>query len=95
MTPGSGPSSNNERIPTGLIYARFSFHFIHLLKITGGFVLTTLLLVLLVGLGFVSGSIWILSAAIGALVVKLFPITLVFIAIVGAAYLAFHYYQKR
>jgi hypothetical protein len=57
--------------------------------------LTTFLLVLFVGLGFLSGSVWVLTAAIGALVAKLFPITLVFFAIVGAAYLAFHFYNER
>jgi hypothetical protein len=95
MIPGVCPFLNAEPIPTESVYARFPFLFIHLLKTTGGFVLTTLLLVLLVGLGFVSGSIWILSAAIGALVVKMFPLTLVFFAVVGAGYLAFHYYQQR
>ncbi len=57
--------------------------------------LTTFLLVLLVGLGFVSGSLWILTAAVGALIAKMFPLALVLFAIVGAAYLANNYFNKR
>ena len=94
MILGVCPEPNAGPIPTELVYARFPFLFFNLLQ-HGGFVLTTFLLVLLVGLGFVSGSIWILTAAIGALVAKLFPLALVLFAIVGAAYLAYHYFNER
>jgi hypothetical protein len=55
----------------------------------------TLALVTAVVLGFVSGSIWLFTAAIGALMVKMFPILLVFLAIVGIGFLAFNYFNKR
>ncbi len=55
----------------------------------------TLALVLAVVFGFLSGSIWLFTAAVGALTVKLFPIVLVFFAIAGAAYLTFIYYRER
>ncbi len=55
----------------------------------------TLLLVFAVVLGFLSGSIWIFTAAVGALMVKMFPILLVLLALGAAAFLAFkHYYRK-
>ncbi len=82
-------------MPTQLAYAGFLILFFNLLKFTGGLMLTTLLLVFLVGLGFVSGSIWVLTAAVGALLVKMFPLTLVFFAIAGAGYLAFFYYFNK
>jgi hypothetical protein len=50
---------------------------------------------LFVGLGFLTGSVWVLTAAVGALMVKIFPMTLVFFAIVAAGYLAFSYYNQR
>ena len=95
MILGFCPLSNNGPIPTQLAYAGFLILFFNLLKFTGGLMLTTLLLVFLVGLGFVSGSIWVLTAAVGALLVKMFPLTLVFFAIVAAVYLAFSYYNQR
>ena len=55
----------------------------------------TLALVVAVVLGFVSGSIWLFSAAVGALMVKMFPILLVFLTIVGIGFLAFKYFKKR
>jgi hypothetical protein len=60
--------------------------FFNLLKFTGGLMLTAFLLVLFVRLGFISGSVWVLTAAVGTLVVKIFPLTLVLFAIVGAGY---------
>jgi hypothetical protein len=58
-------------------------------------VLLTLLLVFAVVLGFVSGSIWLFTAAVGALMVKMFPILLVLLALGAAAFLIFkHYYRK-
>lgn len=55
----------------------------------------TLLLVLAVVLGFVSGSIWLFTAAVGALMVNMFPILLVLLALVAAAFLIFKYYYRR
>ena len=55
----------------------------------------TLALVVAVVLGFVSGSIWLFSAAVGVLMVKMFPILLVFLAIAGIGFLAFNYFKKR
>jgi hypothetical protein len=95
MILGFCPQLNTGPIPTQLAYAGFLILFFNLLKFTGGLMLTTLLLVFLVGLGFVSGSIWVLTAAVGALLVKMFPLTLVFFAIVAAVYLAFSYYNQR
>ncbi|MBK6510928.1 MAG: hypothetical protein IPG06_16775 [Haliea sp.] len=64
-------------------------------KNTGGFCLLTLLLVLAVVLGFISGSIWLFTAAVGALMVNMFPILLVLLALVAAAFLIFKYYYRR
>ena len=55
----------------------------------------TLALVVAVVLGFVSGSIWLFTAAVGALMFKMFPILLVFLAIVGISFLALKYFKKR
>lgn len=55
----------------------------------------SLLLMAAVFLGFLSGSIWLFTAALGALMVKMFPILLVAIAIAGGGLLAFKYYIKR
>lgn len=55
----------------------------------------TVALVVAVALGFVSGSLWLFTAAIGALMVKMFPILLVFLAIAGIGILAFKYFYKR
>ena len=55
----------------------------------------TVALVVALALGFVSGSIWLFTAAVGALMVKMFPILLVLLALGGAGFLAFkHYYRK-
>jgi hypothetical protein len=55
----------------------------------------SLLLIAAAALGFLSGSIWLFTAALGALMVKMFPILLVAIAITGGAVLAFKYYFNR
>jgi hypothetical protein len=78
-----------------LVYARFLFPFFHLRQITEVKLLTIFLIMLFVGLGFLTGSVWVLTAAVGALMVKIFPMTLVFFAIVAAGYLAFSYYNQR
>ncbi len=52
----------------------------------------TLLILAAVVLGFLSGSIWLFSVAVSALMVKMFPILLVAIAIGGGALLAFKHY---
>jgi len=54
----------------------------------------SLLLITAVVLGFLSGSIWLFTAALGALMVKMFPVLLVLLAIGAAAFLAFNYYRK-
>ncbi len=55
----------------------------------------SLLLVAAVILGFISGSVWLFTAALGVLMVKMFPILLVAIAIGGGGLLAFkHYYRN-
>ena len=54
----------------------------------------TVALVIAVALGFVSGSLWLFSAAVGALMVKMFPILLVFLAIAGIGFLAFKFYRS-
>jgi hypothetical protein len=55
----------------------------------------SLLLIAAVVLGFLSGSIWLFTAALGALMVKMFPVLLIAIAITGGAALAFKYYFNR
>ncbi len=55
----------------------------------------SLLLIAAVILGFLSGSIWLFTAALGALMVKMFPILLVAIAIAGGGLLAFKYYINK
>ena len=55
----------------------------------------TLALLAATGLGFLSGSIWLFSAAIAALMVKLFPVLLIAIVIGGGAVLAFKFYFRR
>ena len=54
----------------------------------------SLLLLTAVVLGFLSGSIWLFTAALGALMVKMFPVLLILLAIGVAAFLAFKYYFK-
>jgi hypothetical protein len=60
-----------------------------------GGILISLLLVLAAVLGFLSGSIWLFTAALGALMVKMYPILLIAIAIAGGGLLAFKYYFRR
>ncbi len=55
----------------------------------------SLLLAMIAVLGFLSGSIWLFTAALGALMVKMYPILLIAIAVVGGGLLAFNYYFKR
>lgn len=55
----------------------------------------SLLLIVTVILGFLSGSIWLFAAAIGVLAIKMFPILLVVIAIGGGAVLIFKYHNDR
>jgi hypothetical protein len=55
----------------------------------------SLLLVAAVILGFISGSVWFFTAALSALMIKMFPILLVVIALAGGAVLAVrHYFNK-
>ncbi len=46
-------------------------------------------------LGFLSGSIWLFTAALGFLLVQMFPVLLIFIFIGGAGVLVFKYYYRR
>ena len=55
----------------------------------------SLLLLTAVVLGFLSGSIWLFTAALGILMVKMYPILLVAIAIAGGGLLATQYYLKK
>jgi hypothetical protein len=55
----------------------------------------TLFLVAAATIGFLGGSLWLFTAAIGFLLVKMFPILLVVLAIAGAAFLAFNHYYRN
>ena len=55
----------------------------------------SLLLVAIATIGFLGGSLWLFTAALGVLMVKMFPILLVAIVICGAGLLAFKYYCRR
>ena len=55
----------------------------------------SLLLVLAITLGFLSGSVWLFSIALGTLMVKMFPILLLAVALVGGGLLAFRYYINK
>jgi hypothetical protein len=56
--------------------------------------LISLLLLTAIVLGFLSGSIWLFTAALGALMVKMFPILLVAVAIAVGGFLAYKYYFR-
>jgi len=55
----------------------------------------SLLLLAAMVLGFLSGSIWLFTAALGALMIKMFPILLLTAALVGGGLLAFRYYLNK
>ena len=55
----------------------------------------TLFLVAAATIGFLGGSLWLFTAAICFLLVKMFPILLVVLAIAGAAFLAFNHYYRN
>jgi hypothetical protein len=46
-------------------------------------------------LGFFTGSLWLFTAALSALVLKTFPILLVLVALSAAAFLIFRHYYRR
>lgn len=54
----------------------------------------SLLLIAAAALGFLSGSVWLFTAALGVLMVKMFPVLLVAVAITSGAALAFKYYFR-
>lgn len=54
----------------------------------------SLLFMSAVGLGCLSGSIWLFTAVIRALLAKLFPLLLMLLAIGGSGILAFNHYRK-
>jgi threonine/homoserine/homoserine lactone efflux protein len=55
----------------------------------------SLLITAAVVLGFFTGSIWLFTAALSALVLNTFPILLVLLVLSGAAFLIFKYYYRR
>jgi hypothetical protein len=82
--------------PVGL--CRFFLTFLQLTSKVQEDTLFTLLLVFAVVLIFlsVSGSIWIFTASIGALImVKMFPILLVLMVLGVAAFLTFKYFYRK
>ena len=46
-------------------------------------------------LGFIGGSFWIFSAAVGFLILKMYPLLLVAIVAIGVGLLALKYYYRR
>ncbi|PLW68269.1 hypothetical protein C0039_13145 [Pseudohalioglobus lutimaris] len=67
------------------------FRFNRLVK---GGLLLTLLLFLAVGLSFVSGSVWLVSITLSALLIKLYPVLLA-LAVVGCGvFLLIHYLRS-
>jgi hypothetical protein len=56
--------------------------------------LISLLLLTAIVLGFLSGSIWLFTAALGALMVKMFPILLAAVAATIGGFLAYKYYFR-
>jgi hypothetical protein len=59
----------------------------------GGLLLTFLLL-LAVGLSFVSGSVWLVSITLSALLIKLYPVLLVLAAAGCGAFLLIRYLRR-
>ena len=57
-------------------------------------VISLLLLAALV-VGFLTGSIWIFTAALSALMAKMFPVLLLAVVLVGGGFLAFKYYWRQ
>jgi hypothetical protein len=70
---------------------RFSLRFNHLVK---GGILLTLLLFLAVGLSFVSGSVWLVSITITALVIKIYPTVLLLLAFMAVAFFVVKKYWR-
>jgi hypothetical protein len=46
-------------------------------------------------LGFLGGSLWIFTAAVGFLILKMYPLILVAIVVIGTGLLALKYYWGR
>ena len=55
----------------------------------------SLLLLVAAILGFIGGSIWLFSAAIGFLILKMFPLLLVVLVLAGIGLLVFRYYWRQ
>lgn len=55
----------------------------------------SLLLTAAVVLGFMSGSLGFFSAAMAALLMKMYPIASLFVALCGLSYLAYRYYERK
>lgn len=79
--------SNAEPMPN----AGFSFPFNHLEK--GGLLLTFLLLLAAV-LSFVSGSVWLVSITLSALLIKLYPVLLVLAGAGCGAFFLIRYLRR-
>jgi hypothetical protein len=46
-------------------------------------------------LGFVSGSLWIFSAALSALLVSMYPLTSMLLGLSVLTYLAYRHYERK
>jgi hypothetical protein len=89
---GVCPVPNADLMPTQLAYVGFHLRFIHLLKITGGYLLTVLLFLAVV-LSFISGSIWLVLLTVAALAIKIYPVVLLLIAFLVTAFLTYKYWR--
>ena len=54
-----------------------------------------LLLIAAVVLGILSGSLWSFTAALGALLVTMYPVAALLIALAGLTYLAYSHYRRK
>jgi hypothetical protein len=70
---------------------KISFRFKYLQK---GGLLLTLLLFLAVGLSFVSGSFWLISISVTALVIKIYPFVLLLLAFMAVAFFVVKNYWR-
>jgi hypothetical protein len=57
--------------------------------------LLSLLLFIAVAFGFASGSLWFFSAALGALLMTLYPVLGLLIGVAGLSYLGYRYYERK
>jgi hypothetical protein len=45
-------------------------------------------------LGFIGGSLWIFSAAVGFLILKMYPVLMIVLLVIGVGFLAIKYYGR-